>query len=70
MKNQSRAGAGIFAALCLVLSLGSLANTKTHSLLSNTNQKESVVTKHATGTFEVKLNLILGGIVILHWSSR
>jgi Protein of unknown function (DUF3224) len=47
MKNQSRAGAGIIAAVCMFLSLGSPGYTQA--------QKEKVVTTHATGPFEVKL---------------
>jgi hypothetical protein len=54
MKNQSPARAGVIVGLCLFQ--GSFANTKTHSPLPNTNQKEAVVTTHASGTFEVKLN--------------
>jgi hypothetical protein len=57
MKNQSRAGACVIAGLCLFLSFGSVAGTQTHSPIPNTKQqKETVVTNHASGTFEVKLN--------------
>ena len=44
------------AAFGLLLSFGSPADTKTDSPFSNEEQKETVVTKHASGTFEVKLS--------------
>jgi len=56
MKEHSRMGAGLIMSLCLFFSFGSFADTRTHSPLPNTDQKEPVVTKHASGTFEVKLN--------------
>lgn len=56
MKNQSRAGGAAIAAFGLFLGFGPQADTKTISPFSNTEQKETVVTKHASGTFEVKLN--------------
>ncbi|MBI1807657.1 MAG: DUF3224 domain-containing protein [Ignavibacteria bacterium] len=56
MKNKSRGGAGVIVGLCLFLGFGSFAHTQTHSPVPNTVQKESVVTNHASGTFEVKLN--------------
>ncbi len=56
MKNQFRIGACVMVGLCLFLSFGFLADTQTRSPIPNTKQKETVVTKHASGTFEVKLN--------------
>lgn len=55
MKNQSRAGAAATAGLCLFLSFGSLAGTQTRSPGSKAQRKETAVTRHAKGTFEVKL---------------
>ena len=57
MKNQYRAGAGVIVSYCLFLGIGPFADTQAQSTLSNkTVQKEARVTKHARGTFEVKLN--------------
>jgi hypothetical protein len=56
MKNQFRAGAGVIVGLCVFLSFSTFADTKTHSLFQKPDQKETVVTKHASGTFEAKLN--------------
>lgn len=56
MKNQSRAGVGVIAGLCLFLGFGSLAGTQIHSPVSKRDRKEAIVTKHASGTFEVKVN--------------
>ena len=55
MNKQSRAAAAAVAGLCLFLSFGSLADTQTQSPISKTGQKEKVLTKHAKGTFEVKV---------------
>lgn len=55
MKTQSRPGAGIIMGFCLLFSFGSFGGT-TNSLFQKRDQKEAVVTKHASGTFEVKLN--------------
>jgi hypothetical protein len=56
MKNQTRAVASVIVSFCLVLSFGSFAKTQTHrSPVPKPNQKESPVTRHASGTFEVKL---------------
>jgi hypothetical protein len=55
MKNKSRAGA-VIVVFGLFLIFGSWAHTQTHSPFSNADQKETVVTSHASGTFEVKLN--------------
>jgi hypothetical protein len=56
MKNKSRAGTAVIVVCGLFLISGSWARTQTHSLFSNADQKETVVTSHANGTFEVKLN--------------
>jgi hypothetical protein len=56
MKDRSRIRAGAIVGLCLLGSAGSLAHTKGHSLFSETKHKEALVTNHAKGTFEVKLN--------------
>ena len=56
MKNQTRVVAGVIAGVCLILSFGSFAKTQTpRTPVPKTNQKENPVTKHASGTFEVKL---------------
>jgi hypothetical protein len=56
MKNQTRDVASGITGFCLILSFGSFAKTQTHrSPVSKTNQKENPVTRHASGTFEVKL---------------
>lgn len=46
----------VIVAFGLFFSPGSFADTKTHTTFSNTEQKETIVTKHASGTFEVKLS--------------
>src|ERR1700736_6244032 len=56
MKNKCRPGAGVIMVCGLFLTFGSWARTQTHSPFSNADQKETVVTSHASGTFEVKLN--------------
>jgi hypothetical protein len=56
MKNRSRAGAGVIISLGLFFGLGSFADSRRNSQFSNANQKETVLTKHASGTFEVKLD--------------
>jgi hypothetical protein len=56
MKKQFGVGVVVVAIFGLFLSFGSLAETKSHSTFSNTEQKETVLTKHASGTFEVKLS--------------
>src|SRR5437899_473962 len=55
MKNKSRAGAGVIVVCGLLLSFGS-AYTQIHSPFSSADQKETVVTSHASGRFEVKVN--------------
>jgi uncharacterized protein DUF3224 len=61
MKRQTRVRAGlivtgIVVAVCLLLSLGLYAKAQTRrSPAPKTTQKENPVTKHASGTFEVKL---------------
>jgi hypothetical protein len=62
MKNSYRAGAAAAAGLGLFLSFGPPAGTQTQSSISESGQKgkvvtkEKVLTKHAKGTFEVKLS--------------
>jgi Protein of unknown function (DUF3224) len=56
MKNRSRAGAAIIVGLCLVLGAFAATQTHSHSPAPKTDQKEKLVTKHATGTFDVKVN--------------
>ena len=56
MKNQSRAIAAAIGAFGLLVAAGPLAHTKNHSPFSSTEQKETVVTRRASGTFEVKLS--------------
>src|SRR5713226_8844558 len=53
MKNQFRAGAGAFLALCLCF--GPLWYTQGSSAARSEVQKEAGVTANASGTFEVKL---------------
>lgn len=60
MKTKSRVGTNVIVALGL-LSFGSLAYTQTQSPVSTTNQpktiqKETPVSTHARGAFEVKMN--------------
>jgi hypothetical protein len=43
-------------ALCLFLNIGSLVRAQTQTPFPDTNQSGQVVTKHASGTFDVKLN--------------
>jgi len=55
MKNQSRAGVLVIAAVCFSLGFGSLAYTRTPLSISNPVQKGTPMATHASGTFEVKL---------------
>ena len=56
MKNQSRARVAVIVLFGLFPGFGSFAQTQTQSPVPGTAQKEAVETKHASGTFEVKLN--------------
>lgn len=56
MKNRFRVGAVVIVGLCLLVCSGAFAEADIHSRFANTDQKETVVTNHAKGTFEVKLN--------------
>ena len=56
MKNQTCVRAVVIVVFGLFLCFGSFAHTQTQSPVPGTAQKEAVVTKHASGTFEVKLN--------------
>ncbi len=55
MKNHSRARVIVVVGFCLFLGLGS-GCARIHSQTPNTVPEEAVVTNHASGTFEVKLN--------------
>jgi hypothetical protein len=56
MNQLSRARTVAIGGICLCLGFGSFAYTRTQSILRNTIQKETPMTTHASGTFEVKLN--------------
>jgi uncharacterized protein DUF3224 len=56
MKNLSRARDIVIVACGLLLYSGSFAYTQNQSPVQGIAQKEAVVTRHASGTFEVKLN--------------
>ena len=56
MKNLYRVKAGAIVSLSLLLVPGVFVRPQNQSPSSVTRQKESVVTSHATGTFEVKLS--------------
>lgn len=59
MKNNSRAAMVALTATILftcIFSLSSLAGTESDALIIKANRKGTAVTKHAKGTFEVKLN--------------
>lgn len=56
MKNQSRAGGAIIVGLCLILGAFAATQTTSHSPAPKTDKKEKLVTKHASGTFDVKVN--------------
>src|ERR1700693_280761 len=55
MNNRSRAGTGVIAGICLCLGLGYSAYSQTPSPGPTAAKKESTVTTHASGTFEVKV---------------
>jgi hypothetical protein len=55
MKNRSRAGTAVIGGVCLCLGLGYPAYSQTPSPGPTAPKKESIVTTHATGTFEFKL---------------
>jgi hypothetical protein len=55
--SASRAGIATAIILGLFLCAGSMAQTQTHPQESNTAQKAPPMSKHATGTFDVKLNV-------------
>ena len=55
MNKLSRAGAAAVAGLGLFLSFGSLAVTQTRPPVVKARPKEATLTKHAKGTFEVKV---------------
>ena len=55
MKTQSRLGLGVISAICLSLSFGIAARTRSNSSTPNSPQKGTAMPAHATGTFEVKL---------------
>ena len=55
MKDRSCTNIGFIAAFCLLLCMATVVNSQTKSKAKNRNMKEKIVTKHATGTFEVKM---------------
>jgi hypothetical protein len=55
MKTQPSAKAIFFISTCVCLTLGFPAQAQTNSPALTAHQKETVVTTHATGTFEVKV---------------
>ena len=56
MKTLSRAGAAVVIGLLLFLTVGFFAQSQADSPFSHAGQKEAILTTHASGTFEVKLN--------------
>ena len=56
MRHRFHAGASVIAGVCLLHGFGSFAHTRTYSTVLKTNQKETAMTTHASGTFEVKLS--------------
>ncbi len=52
----TRGVASVITGICLLLSFGSAANAQTDSQALSSVKKEAVMTTHANGTFEVKLN--------------
>jgi hypothetical protein len=56
MKNQFRAAAAGIMGFSLVLGAFAATQSHSHSPAPKTDKKENLVTKHASGTFEVKLN--------------
>ena len=55
MKKLSLAGVGVIATICLSLGLGSPAFAQTSSPASRIIRKGAAVSKHASGTFDVKV---------------
>ena len=55
--SPSRAGIAATIILGLVVCAASIAQTQPRPQESNTSQKAATVSKHATGTFDVKLNV-------------
>src|SRR5688500_12701787 len=56
MHNRYRVKAVAIVSLSLFLTTGVLVRSQTYLLSPAPQQKEAAVTKHASGTFEVKLN--------------
>lgn len=54
MKNQSRAVAVVVVGFVLIGSAFAATQTHSHTPTTNTDKKENLVTKHASGTFDVK----------------
>jgi hypothetical protein len=52
----TRGAASVITGICLLLGFGSAAYAQTDSKALSPVKKETVMTTHATGTFEVKLN--------------
>jgi hypothetical protein len=55
LKKRCQAGARLFAGICLFLGFGSFAYTQGDSPIPTTLQKETVMNRKASGTFEVKV---------------
>jgi len=56
MKERSRLAGAVAVALLLFFGFAALAKTQNKSPSAKPEQKEKLVTKHASGTFEVKMN--------------
>jgi len=56
MKHRSRSGAGVIAGISLFFCFGALAHNQTQATNPSTVQKETPMTTHAGGTFEVKVS--------------
>jgi len=55
MKKRSCTGAWALSAIWLAFGIGTLAQTRTHSLVASAGEKGAAVATHASGTFEVKV---------------
>lgn len=56
MTNQSRVGAAIIVGFALIAVAFAATQTHSHSPTPKTDKKENLVTKHASGTFDVKVS--------------
>ncbi len=55
MRNRPRTIAGVIVGICLSVGVGSSAYGQTPTPVPRADQKETVITTHASGPFEVKL---------------